>query len=107
VRDAFRPTKRDKTGISVIRRRFKSAKDAGKGKNPAGYFVARLLVSDLRANGLDVVPRPQTNEGIDHAHAELPDLNAGNRRTDDVRLRTKILAELANKFEVQGPYTAD
>jgi hypothetical protein len=65
-------------------------------------LVARetLLVGDLRQRGIQVVPRPLPD---DAGHAELPDLNAGNRETDETLERERVLAqELC--LQVEGPF---
>ncbi len=97
---AFGPNKRDLTGISLSRAKLRSLDDAARGKAGKRYYVAKLRVCDLLNEGIRIVPTPTKD---DLGHAELPDLNAGNRRSDDV---VKVTNTLAKKlvFEVVGPF---
>src|SRR4029077_18545860 len=59
--EAFRPTKNDASGISVLREHFARPADclAGIDKAKAGsYYVSRLSVGELRKLGVSVVPDP-------------------------------------------------
>lgn len=53
------------------------------------YYVAVLCAGDLRAEGLDVVPRPEANAP---GHAEVPGLTYDNRRTDTAEEAQQLLA---------------
>ncbi|GIW91112.1 MAG: hypothetical protein KatS3mg109_1544 [Pirellulaceae bacterium] len=75
-----------------------------RGRPGKTYYVAVLRAGDLRRYGIEVVARPQTPEGYDPAHAELPQLNAGNRRTDETLERQRLLAEKLCLC-VKGPFT--
>lgn len=101
---AFHPRPDEKTGISVYRARFKSITDAARGQSSEGYYVAVLNVGELRKRGISVVPRPEVPEGYDEAHAELPDLNAENRRSNEVIERKAILVELALQRPIEGVF---
>lgn len=105
--EAFEPRKEEHSGISVYRKRFKSLEDVAQGKSRKGYFVVSLRVSDLRAGGIAIEPRPDTEDGWDDAHAELPGLNAGNRKTDEAEEFQAILAELGVKLPVAGPFVPE
>lgn len=101
---AFDPhKKRDTTGISVYRARFKSIEDAAVGRPDKSYFVAVLRVGDLRQHGIRIVPRPQVEGGFDPAHAELPDLNAVNRKTTEAINHQQLLAKKLC-LRVEGPF---
>lgn len=102
---AFAPHRtRDVSGLSVSRADFKSLEDAAHGWPGKSYFVAVLRAGDLRQRGIEVVPRPELPDGqYDPAHAELPDLNAANRKDDVTLERQRILAgELC--LRVEGPF---
>jgi hypothetical protein len=98
---AFAPhTKNDITGLSVSRAKYKSIQAAAKGRPGKSYYVAILRAGDLRQRGIQVVPHPLPE---DPGHAELPDLNAGNRETDETLERERVLAqELC--LQVEGPF---
>lgn len=102
--NAFAPHKKnDTTGLSVWRAKYKSKEQAAQG--PAKrYYLAELRAGDLRANGIAVVPQPHIQDGYDIAHAELPDLNASNRKDSRTIERQRILAK--NVLEVVGPFEA-
>jgi len=89
--EAFAPHKtHDVTGLSVSRAKFKSIEEAAKGRPGKLYYVAVLRAGDLRRIGIEVVPRAQPD---DPAHAELPDLNSGNRKADETLERQRLMAE--------------
>src|SRR5262249_15131074 len=89
--EAFDPLKDEHTGISVSRAKHTSIEQAAQGRSKSGYYVAVYRVADLRAHGIDVVPRPLPgNPG----HAELPDINSGNRLEDATLEKKNWLAEL-------------
>ena len=99
---AFGPHKtRDVTGLSVSRAKYKSAEEAAQGLGKS-YYVAVLRYGDLRENDIIVVPRPDVPDGYDPAHAELPDMNAGNREEDATLKRKEILVGLC--LRVEGPF---
>ncbi len=96
---AFNPTKEDPTGLSLVRKKYKTIQEAGMGRGKS-YFVAILRAGDLRAKGIEVAPRPEPG---DPGHAEIPGLTHENRR--DNRSRDwKVL--LAHKLclGVEGPF---
>jgi hypothetical protein len=108
---AFRPTKRDTTGLSVTRAKsdahpeFRSAaEDAAAGGNPSGYYVAVVRVGDLRAYGIDVVSKPELPEHP--GHAEIPLLTYATRKSDEA---TDAMSLLAGKLiiRVEGPFEPD
>jgi len=104
---AFAPHKeRDQTGLSVSRAKYRgSPKDeAMRGRPGKQYYVAILRVGDLRKNGINVVARPETPDGYDPAHAELPDLNARNRKSDRTIEAQRLLSEKLC-LRVEGPFT--
>ncbi|NQV25669.1 MAG: hypothetical protein HQ518_15025 [Rhodopirellula sp.] len=105
--EAFGPRKDEHSGISVYRKRFKSLEDVAQGKSRKGYFVVSLRVSDLKTCGITVEPRPEVEDGWDDAHAELPGLNAANRKTDEAEELQAILAELGVILPVEGPFVAE
>src|SRR3954465_15675137 len=73
--EAFRPTARDTTGLSVFRLRFATPQDAllvvVEAKRPL-YYVSRLSVRDLLRLGLRVTPDPIA---VAPGHALMPELN--------------------------------
>lgn len=100
---AFAPnSKRDVSGLSVYRQKFKSAVDVARGQPGKFYYVAVLRAGDLRKMGIEVVPRPNLPNGYDVAHAELPELNSGNYKDDATQERQRILVTLC--LEVLGPF---
>ena len=100
---AFHPNKHDVTGISISRQKFTLIKEAARGRGKV-YFVAVLLAGDLRQRGIKIVPRPELPDGqYDLSHAELPEINASNRREDLTLERERILAEKLC-LRVEGPF---
>jgi len=98
--EAFAPHKtEDRTGLSVSRARYKSLEAAAKGRPGKSYYVAVLRARDLFAKGIAVAPRPLPD---DPAHAELPDLNSQNRKSDETVERQRLLVELC--LRVEGPF---
>lgn len=104
---AFAPHKeRDRTGLSVSRARFRGSPrdEALRGRPGRTYYVAVLRAGDLRSSGIAIVPSPHTPDGFDDAHAQLPDLNSGNRKSNETLQRQRLLAETLS-LRVEGPFT--
>jgi hypothetical protein len=100
---AFAPHKqRDQTGISVYRVRHVTLEKAAQGRPGKSYYVAVLRAGDLRKAGIRVVPQPNVPTGYDPAHAELPDLNAQNRKATITLERQRIL--VVRTLDVHGPF---
>ena len=99
--EAFAPHReRDATGISIYRAKYKPIEVAARGQPGKSYYVAVFHAGDLRGNGISVIPRPLPN---DPGHAELPDLNSNNRKSDPTLERARLLAE-ALCVRVEGPF---
>jgi len=98
--EAFRPQRHDLTGISLYRDRYKAIEDAAKGREGKRYYVAVLRAGDLRAGGIEVVPRPCEN---DPGHVEIPGLNYEARKTQQVR-EWKVRLAHNLTLEVRGPF---
>ena len=96
---AFDPRDADTTGLSVSRGKYKSAEEAARGMSKKGYYVAAFLAEVLIQRGIRIVPRPLAD---DPSHAELPDLNYGNRLTDETRELMLALSECWTS--VDGPF---
>lgn len=105
--EAFRPHRvHDVAGLSIDRAKseqhpeFKTVEEAGQGASPDGYYVAVLQAGALRREGIDVIPKPvEGNSG----HAELPDLNAADRKSDQVEQWKRVLAQKLT-LRVEGPF---
>ena len=97
--EAFHPRKDEQTGISVYRAKYKSVKDAARGKSSKGYYVAVLRAGDIRKHDMNVAARPLPG---DPGHAELPELTGDNRRTDETYMRKRRLTTLC--LRVEGPF---
>ena len=102
--EAFSPNKRDTTGISVFRARFRSIEDAANGPSPDGYYVVVLHTGELRARGIQVSPQPDIDDVWDDSHAELPQIRIETKRTSDVEQLKQTLVEFARHRPVQGPF---
>lgn len=99
-RDAFAPHRtQDVTGISVDRAKYKSVMEAGAGRPGKSYYVAVLRAGDVRSQGIEIVPRPEPGNP---AHAELPALNAANRKSTRTRELQEMLVSLT--LRVEGPF---
>lgn len=102
--EAFDPRPDEHTGISIYRAKYKSLDEVAKGRGKKGYFVAIFRAGDLRQQGIEVAPCPNTPEGHDPAHAELPGLTALNRDSDSALEQRLALRTLA--IDVKGPFVA-
>jgi len=97
---AFHPRKNDPTDLSVDRATYTTIERAARGQSKQGYYVAILRVSDLRAKGMDVVPKPlPENPG----HAEILGLNSQTRGSDQAKEWEVLLAHELT-LEVKGPF---
>lgn len=93
--DAFRPTRRDTTGLSVLRSSLTTVEVARIGPNPANrYHLAELLVADIESLGLTVVAEPKPE---DPSHAVIPELSLNLYESRDKVQRKEILVGLAGK----------
>ena len=104
--EAFRPSRSDDAGLSVIRARFAQPEDCLRGLDPAtagGYAVARLSVSDLRRLGLTVQPDPVVTGPP--GHAIIPELSWDGYQANKVHRKPILfeLAKLASGNIVHGP----
>jgi hypothetical protein len=97
--EAFDPRADETTGISVYRGTYTSIEEAARGPSKKGYYVAVLKAGDLRANGIQVVPRPTAD---DPGHAELPELTCDNRLEKLTLERKDCLATLP--VTIEGPF---
>ena len=98
---AFAPHKtNDATGLSVSRAKYKSIDEAAQPKPGKPYYVAVLRAGDLRQKGIEVSPRPLPG---DPGHAELPELNAGNRKSDRTLEFQRVLVDLC--LRIEGPFS--
>ena len=102
--EAFEPRPDEYSGISVYRKRFRSLEEVAQGKSKHGYYVVSLRVSSLRYVGIHAEPRPQVDDSWDDAHAELPQQNAGNRKTNEAEELKSRLAEIGQLLPVEGPF---
>ena len=101
--EAFRPNSNDTTGLSFSRASFNpggASDEAARGRLGKQYYVSVLRAADLRAAGIDVIPKPQppSNPG----HAEAPALNYKDRRTNEAREIVQQFRSLV--LEVLGPF---
>jgi hypothetical protein len=98
---AFRPTRNDKTPLSVYRHKYKTAQQVAASPRPgARYYVAELRAGDLRSKGINVVPAPRPG---DPGHAEIPNLSYENKDTSRAIEIQKTLAEELC-LRVHGPF---
>lgn len=94
---AFAPHRtNDVTGLSVVRAKYKSSEEAAKGQPGRSYYVAVLAVADLKRHGIDVVAVGEPG------HAELPDLNRDNRKTEKTLQLQRLLVKMC--LRVEGPF---
>lgn len=100
--EAFGPRRDDDSGISVSRAKYATIEQAARGFPGKAYFVAILNAGAIRQAGLAIEPKPDIPTGFDPAHAEIPDLNASNRKSDPTLERQRLLVELC--LDVVGPY---
>ena len=97
---AFRPVESDSQGLSIYRAKYISAENTARNDRGKRYFIAVLRAGDLRAKGIEVVPRPSQE---DPGHAELPGLRYENRREVHAEEWQEVLAnELC--LRVEGPF---
>lgn len=107
--EAFKPLVQDTTGLSVSRVKssdnpdFLEVEEIAHGKSPQGYYVASLLVSELRANGIDVVAKPTPDNP---GHAEIPTLVYENRKSETSQSNMVLMAHRLVK-NVLGPFTVE
>jgi hypothetical protein len=102
--EAFRPSRNDATGLSVLRARFALPQDTVANRDPAKvgeYYVARISVRALRDLGLSVNPEPVANGPP--GHAVIPELSWPAYEADKQRLKL-IQLDLAKLASVDIVY---
>ena len=100
----FYPTKNDTNGISVFRDLFVTPDlVANSGKNPKGYYVARLRVSEIRALGLTVIPDPKDDQLPGHALIPKLCIIEYAKNKNDIKFLMHKLATLAGNEIVFEP----
>lgn len=98
---AFRPTKRDETGLSVSRALFKTPEEVAKNDRGKRYYVAKLGVGDVRRRGMQVEPAPIMPD--DAGHVEITTLTWANRKSQQAEeFQVQLAHELV--LEMLGPY---
>ena len=97
---AFRATAHDETGVSVFRAKFTTVEDVVRNDRGKSYYVAVLRAGNLRANCIDVVPKPQEDRP---GHAELPGLTYENRKSDTSEEARQLLARKLC-LQMLGPF---
>jgi len=86
ARAAVSPTESDDRGISVFRQEFVTAQQVAEaGNSESGYYIAKLLVSNLINIGLSVEPNPL--EGELPGHALIPELGLISKSADKTRYK--------------------
>ena len=105
--NAMNPLEFDTTGLSFDRAALRSPEVSARGRSPKGYFLAVLLVSAIRQQGMTVIPapilaNPQTGEEENLAHAEIPELTYANRKGRLSIERIEWLTQ--NVVQVLGPF---
>ena len=102
---AFNPHKKDTTGLSVYRAKYKTAEQVAKNDRGKSYYVAEMKVKDLRVHKLRVEPKPIQPD--DRGHAELPDLTYAARhsnRAEEIKvLLATRLCTIAGFHEAPKP----
>jgi hypothetical protein len=99
---AFKPTRDDTLGLSLYRAKYKTMEAAAQGRPGKSYYVAVLRAGDLRAVGIDVVPKPL--EG-DPGHAEIAGLTYENRKRMPYFEWQTLLAEQLC-LRIEGPFAS-
>src|ERR1051326_4397587 len=95
---AFRPhPEHDKDGLSLLRAKYVTSLENAAERRGKSTYLARLLVSDVRGLGLDVLPDPPPPE-----HCSIPRLNAANRKESwALELQKKLAHRLST---LVGPF---
>ena len=96
---AFNPRRDDLTGLSFCRAKYTTPIEAARNDRDKQYYIAVLRAGDLREHGLDVVPKPLSN---DPGHCEMPVLNYQERKTDRAE-EAKLLLARKLCLRVLGP----
>ena len=98
---AFKPTRNDTTGLSAHRAKYATIEQAARGRPGKSYYVAVLRAGDMRAVGIDVLPRSLED---DPGHAEIPGLTFENRKSMPYYEWQTLLAEQIC-LRVEGPFS--
>jgi hypothetical protein len=92
----FEPKPRDTDDLSFYRQKTMSVDQLAKsGRSPGDYYIAAVVVKDLLAIGLTVVPTPGDLPG----HVSIPELSYAALRADKIKSKDiqRALAVLASR----------
>lgn len=105
-RNAFSPSPRDTTGVSVSRSKYSTAEEAAQeGSAGKQYYVAVLNAKEMKDAGIELTPKPDLGDGkFSAAHAELPQLNISRKKDSETQERMEKLRSLV--IRVEGPFEA-
>jgi hypothetical protein len=97
--EAFAPRQDESEGISLYRAKYKTLAEVAAGKSKKGYYVAKMLASEIRARGITI----RSDDPNDPGHVAVPELNALNHDTNEAQEIKLGLAECAGNM-VEGPF---
>lgn len=98
--ESFRPTKRDKDGISLFRARdYPDASALATNDRGAFYYVAAIRAADLMDLDIDIEP---TRDDQHPGHVSIPGLRYENRKSNAAIEMKYALAEAVQS--VEGPF---
>jgi hypothetical protein len=104
--NAFRATGNDTLGISVFRERFTTPQEVATfNVKPDGYFVVRILASELFGLGLTLKPDPLPPGKGPRGHALIPGLYFGMPKNEERSLRAKIVLLVNSNWQKNVAYT--
>lgn len=98
--EAFQPRRDDTTGLSIFRAKYRTLEEVAKGKSKSGYFVLEMRAGELRAAGLEVVPKVDDEVP---GHAEIPSL-AFQLPEPDLSLAQRQRLADALVLQIHGPF---
>jgi hypothetical protein len=94
---AFRPKPRDVTGLSLFLEEEMSAETLALEGRAGRYYIGRIQARQLRNLGLTLVRESDPDRP---GHVIVPELNAGNRKTEQSEF---LQNQLAQACRVLGP----
>ena len=98
---AFRPREYDTTGLSVYRAKYGTPEEVAKNNRGKRFYIGFLRASNLRAHGMEIIPKPIPPDQI--GHAEIPELTFESKNTKRGKeLQVKLAEQLC--FPITGPY---
>lgn len=100
---AFEPSKND-NGLSVFRAKYHRPDECAPRLGVQDWYLAEIVVADIRAAGMTIVPKPEYEPPFRAGHAEIISLNGNTKKEKPSQEWQNLLAEKLCR-RILGPFS--